>query len=48
MSMKEGWVYLLRERDFLNGTTDRKLKIGLTEGEVEERVKEHQTGNPRR
>ena len=46
--MKEGWFYLLPQRDFLNGTTDRKLKIGLTEGEVEDRVKEHQTGNPRR
>jgi len=48
MSMKEGWVYLLRERDFLTGTTDRYLKIGLTERDVEDRVKEHQTGNPRR
>ena len=46
--MKEGWVYLLRERDFLTGTTDRYLKIGLTERDVEDRVKEHQTGNPRR
>ena len=47
MSMKEGWVYLLRERDFLTGTTDRYLKIGLTERDVEDRVKEHQTGNAR-
>ena len=46
--MKEGWVYLLRERDFLIGIIDCKFKIGLTEGEVEDRVKEHQTGNPRR
>ena len=47
MSMKDGWVYLLRERDFLTGTTDRYLKIGLTERDVEDRVKEHQTGNAR-
>ena len=48
MSMKEGWFYLLRERDFLTGTTDRYLKVGLTERDVADRVKEHQTGNPRR
>ena len=48
MSMKEGWFYLLRERDFLTGTTDRYLKIGLTERDVEDRVKEHQIGNPSR
>jgi hypothetical protein len=47
MSMKEGWVYLLRERDFLTGKNDRYLKIGLTERDVHERVKEHQTGNAR-
>jgi len=40
--MKEGWFYLLRQRDFLNGTTDRYLKIGLTERNVEDWVKEHQ------
>jgi len=45
--MKEGWVYVLRERDFLTGKTDRYVKIGLTENEVELRNKQHQTGNPR-
>jgi len=45
--MKEGWVYILRERDFLTGKTDRYVKIGLTENEVELRNKQHQTGNPR-
>ena len=48
MSMKEGWVYLLREKDFLSGEIDRYLKIGLTERDVDVRVKEHQTGNARR
>ena len=48
MSMKEGWVYLLREKDFLTGETDRYLKIGLTERDVPDRVKEHQTGNARK
>ncbi len=47
MSTKDGWVYLLRERDFLTGKTDRYLKIGLTERDVADRVKEHQTGNAR-
>ena len=47
MSMKVGWVYVLRERDFLTGQTDRYVKIGLTKNEVELRNKDHQTGNPR-
>lgn len=47
MSVKEGWVYVLRERDFLTGQTDRYVKIGLTKNEVELRNKDHQTGNPR-
>jgi hypothetical protein len=47
MSMKEGWVYLLREKDFLTGEIGRYLKIGLTERDVPDRVKEHQTGNAR-
>lgn len=47
MSTKEGWVYVLRERDFLTGKTDRYVKIGLTKNEVELRNKDHQTGNPR-
>ncbi len=47
MSAKEGWVYLLREKDFLSGEIGRYLKIGLTERDVDVRVKEHQTGNAR-
>lgn len=45
--MSAGYVYLLRERDFLSGRFGRYLKIGLTEREVGERIKEHQTGNAR-
>ena len=43
--MSAGYVYLLRERDFLSGQVGPYLKIGLTEREVGKRIKEHQTGN---
>jgi len=46
--MKEGLVYLLRDIDLLTGDTCQYLKIGLTSGTTEKRIKEHQTGNPRK
>ena len=38
---------MLRERDFLSGQIGQYLKIGVTEREVDKRIKEHQTGNAR-
>ncbi len=47
--LKPGWLYFLRLRDFRTGQVDGYVKIGLTNFErpVEERVDDHQTGNPR-
>ena len=49
IKLKPGIVYFLRERDFLSGDLTRFCKIGLVAGDrtTEERIKEHQTGNPR-
>ena len=50
MPMKEGWVYLLRDIDVLSGSVGQYLKIGKTEMGVgtPKRIKQHQTGNPRK
>ena len=50
MPMKEGLVYLLRDVDFLTGDVGQYLKIGKTEMGVgtPNRIKQHQTGNPRK
>lgn len=48
MPMKEGLVYLLRDLDLLTGDECQYLKIGLTSGTTAKRIKEHQTGNPRK
>jgi hypothetical protein len=49
IKLKPGIVYFLRERDFRTGAFTDYCKIGLVAGErtTEQRVKEHQTGNPR-
>lgn len=48
--MKEGMVYLLRDVDLLTGDVGKYLKIGKTEMGVgtPNRIKQHQTGNPRK
>jgi|TARA_B110000881_G_C18511551_1_gene482523 hypothetical protein len=50
MPMKEGMVYLLRDIDLLSGNASQYLKIGKTEMGVgtPKRIKQHQTGNPRK
>lgn len=48
MPMKEGLVYLLRDIDLLTGVECQYLKIGLTSGTTAKRIKDHQTGNPRK
>lgn len=50
MPMKEGMVYLLRDIDLLTGSVSQYLKIGKTEMGVgtPNRIKQHQTGNPRK
>lgn len=44
-----GHIYFLKERDFLTGEESPYVKIGLVREDktTEERIKEHQTGNPR-
>jgi len=43
-----GWIYCIRDEDYLDQSISRYVKLGLTERTVEERIQEHQTGNPRR
>ena len=43
-----GWIYCIREQDYLDQTWGRYVKLGLTARTVEQRIREHQTGNPRR
>ena len=49
ISLKSGSIYFLRERDYLSGETSPCVKIGLVRGNkpTEDRIAEHQTGNPR-
>ena len=49
ISLKEGSIYFLRERDYLSGEISPYVKIGLVRDNkpTEERIAEHQTGNPR-
>jgi len=47
-ALKPGWIYFLREEDYLDFSVGRYVKIGLTERTVAIRIAEHQTGNPRR
>jgi len=47
-ALKPGWIYFLREQDYLDQSFGRYVKIGLTERTVAVRIAEHQTGNPRR
>jgi hypothetical protein len=45
----DGSIYFLRDVDYLTGEIGRYVKIGLVRKEksTEQRIKEHQTGNPR-
>ena len=48
--LKPGWLYFLRDRDYLTGEVGPYVKIGKTDYDrpVEERIDDHQTGNPRK
>ena len=43
-----GWIYCIREEDYLDGTIGRFVKLGLTARTVPIRIREHQTANPRK
>ena len=43
-----GWIYCIREEDYLDGSIGRFVKLGLTKRTVPIRIREHQTGNPRK
>ena len=43
-----GWIYCIREEDYLDGSIGRYVKLGLTKRTVADRIREHQTGNPRK
>ncbi|NER97429.1 MAG: GIY-YIG nuclease family protein [Symploca sp. SIO1B1] len=46
---RPGWVYVLEEIDPISGSPTGFYKVGRTEQErVEDRVRNYQTGNPRR
>lgn len=48
--MKIGEVYFIRERDRLDGANSQNVKIGIVKDvarDSQERLKDHQTGNPR-
>ena len=49
IKLTEGQLYFLREKDYLTGDISRYVKIGLVRNQkdTEERISEHQTGNPR-
>ena len=47
-ALNPGWIYFLREEDYLDQSIGRYVKIGLTSRTVPIRIGEHQTGNPRR
>ena len=46
--IKPGWIYCIRDEDYLDQSVSRYVKLGLTERTVEIRIGEHQTGNPRK
>ena len=47
-TVADGWVYCIREQDYLDGSIGRYVKLGLTSRTVAQRIREHQTANPRR
>ena len=47
-NLKPGYIYCIREQDYLDLSWGRYVKLGLTERTVAERIREHQTGNPRK
>ena len=48
--LKPGWLYFLGEEDYTTGIRSPYVKIGKTDYDkpVSERIREHETGNPRR
>ena len=48
--LKPGWLYFLGEEDYTTGIHSPYVKIGKTDYDkpVSERIREHETGNPRR
>lgn len=50
MKTTPGQIYFLKEKDYLTGEEGPYVKIGLVrdDKETEKRIKEHQTGNPRK
>ena len=49
-ALKPGWLYFLSEEDYTTGIRSSYVKIGKTDYDkpVSERIKEHETANPRR
>ena len=49
LALKEGSLYFLRDKDYLNGEVGRYVKIGIVREDksTEQRMQQHQTGNPR-
>lgn len=49
IKLTKGQLYFLREKDYLTGEISRYVKIGLVRNEkgTDDRISEHQTGNPR-
>ena len=43
-----GWIYCIRDEDYLDASMGRFVKFGLTSRTVDIRISEHQTGNPRK
>tara|TARA_B100000767_G_scaffold70346_1_gene66959 strand:+ start:149 stop:1216 length:1068 start_codon:yes stop_codon:yes gene_type:complete len=47
-TVADGLVYCIREQDYLDNSIGRYVKLGLTSRTVAQRIREHQTANPRR
>lgn len=46
-TVDEGEIYCIREVDFISKTPTEYVKLGKTKRDTAQRMKEHQTGNPR-
>lgn len=46
-TVDEGEIYCIREVDFITGTPGEYVKLGKTSRDTQQRLREHQTGNPR-
>ena len=47
-TVDEGEIYCIREVDFITGTPGEYVKLGKTSRDTQQRLREHQTGNPRK